>query len=226
MASLPVQFRKAPPTIVNYDWADISDGMGYKTIYAGTISKNDFTTSGGILSTESFYSQNVLSASGANVNATYGKHHEQNFDSEINKNLTLKGNAIFQIPMGVESRDGGGTDFVFYPNVIIKQVKDGVETKIATASGAQVYTTASLTTYEREVAYFTIGGELPRTILRKGNKLRLTIEWWGRTNSTGGSYVMIAHDPANRYQCDFDNKDWIVDNRTDLIFYMPLEIDL
>jgi hypothetical protein len=63
---------------------------------------------------------------------------------------------------------------------------------------------------------------IPKTLYKKGETLRLTMEGWGKMNGvTGSRWVAIGHDPANRVDTTFGTT-----NITSSILYLPTQVDI
>lgn len=221
MARLPSEFRKSSEIAVNFDFFDIANGTGINIMYPGIV--NTLGISGGILLGEQFYSAKAAVSASVNYNTGVSKKVGIDCDFDLNKTLTLKGKTLINFAGGVECTHGGGGSYHFFGQAILKKVKDGVETEVLTLSGAVINQT--LGSGGTRFFYDAIGGTIPKTKFNKGETLRLTMELWGKTDSTGVSTTSaIGLDPQNRGTTNEDNIDF-GSNRTDSKFFMPIEID-
>lgn len=116
------------------------------------------------------------------------KGYDVDFDLSINKPITLKGNAIFNIPSQYSGNDG----HYFYV-VRVRKWDGSAETEIANGTSTTVTWAGGVMNHAKCV---TIKFAIPLTRYKKGETLRITLEGWG--DSTGASYLATYHDPANR----------------------------
>lgn len=225
MARLPSEFRKSTDFNISFDFFDLADGTGVKTMYAGQTNSNNVI--GGVILGTQFYSSKVMYSSSANYNTTFSKKIELDFDTNINQPITLKGRTIINFSGGIQCTHGAGGEYTLSPNVIIRKVdsNDNV-TDILEVSGA-LLTDKDLLNTNYYYIYDAITGDIPRTTFNKGDKIRLTCELWGKTSASGVSTTsFIGTDPQNRQATNEDELTFASTDRSDTVWLMPIEIDV
>ena len=196
--------------IVSYDFINFSSGTGTINLYAGnSIDKK-------LLSNVTYYSNSILT-SGTEAGTTLTKKIDIDFDVFINKPLTIEGITIVNIPSRYTFLNGvyAGSGKIV---ARLRQWDGSTETEIAnneaTGSGNNVITYKML----------SIDLTIPKTHYKIGDTLRLTIEGWIKTNTSGssGCSVAVAHDPMNR-TTGWDTSGVVPSKLT---FQMPVRIDV
>lgn len=203
---IPVIYRnQGEGSVASYDWIDLADGLGYVTLYGATAN----ISGAGILTKNTLYSDKI--GTDYTVGGGWAKISQINFDSIINKPLTIRGKTLINVPIA-------GNHFVAdtgagYIHAYLRKVTSGTTVEIANLSTAHIKTTHAFMTL--------INLETPLTLFKKGDTLRLTVEVWGSDGGTG--IISIGHDPKNRYDANlqFANTD-----NTQLVLNLPVVIDL
>ena len=183
MAYDPNKFKSASPILINYNYTDISDGTGIQVLYGATTQQDATKTY--VLSKESVYSNDITTTDTIS-SGTFTKELDLDFDlSTFNISKRIKGTAVITASMKVTA--SGATSYAYY----LARIKKN-DTTIATGQSQTIGATAG-TNYET----MTTKIELPTTTnFEKGDVLRVTVEVWANTTSTGS--IWIAHDPMDR----------------------------
>lgn len=168
----PQPYTTASPVLVNYNWADVQSGVGYRVYYL--IESEDDTGTDYHLTTQTDYSNSVS----VTVNAS-------TFDEDFDLTMfalpqELEGTALISLPIKV----GSGTS----PEITVELYKwDGSSETII--GSAVVFDTAADTA---KMLYFNY--DIPYTHFSVGDVLRLRLKIVQSSAVT--AYVGI--DPANR----------------------------
>jgi len=208
---VPVVYRKSTPLTRNVDFIDVVTGKGFQTFFAGKIS-------GAILTSFVFNSNHSSGGSYTHftptAGATFEKDLDMDFDTEtLSLPLTVDGSAILDVAIG---NDSGSTNTFTVFVVGRISIWDGTtETLIGTAEG-EAYTFDQLSA-SASAERTGVQIPLPRTIIKKGESLRLGVEVWTK-DATGGT-AHLNHDPAGK---EIDNES------TDTIMKLtiPIKLDL
>lgn len=179
------------PNFASYDFFDLVTGIGYKTFYAGDVNSTSGSeiVSDKVLRTNDFYADVGFTMSGA-AGAHDNKAYEINFDLPIEKQFTIKGRAVANVPILYQLNGTGPVQCTIKGSIY--KVTDGTESVIA--SGAtyhiQVITDSAGTNWPSAVEM-----TLPKTTLKVNDLLRLKVE----TTAPGADRATaVIHDPKNR----------------------------
>jgi len=212
-----------PGTIASYDFEDIATNTGIVKFYAGN------TSGGAILSNNEFWSLASYTSNTFNTpNIISGTLIiDKDFDVLFNRQSVIRGKTNINVPFGVNMQHGGSQ----YRSYIIAKVRkwDGTtETEIASGQ-SPIFAGQGIDTI---TAMFCIEVDIPSTIIKAGEYLRLTIEQYaggpGATANAHGIYF-FAHDPKGRDVTFWSDTDygWAGDGvSTILTFPVPFRIDL
>jgi hypothetical protein len=193
--TVPVLYRKSnESTLANYNYSEISEGTGVIKFY-GFSTQTDSTKAYAL-------SQNPVYSS--DVETSFSVPNGANFDlSAFNLPKTIGGTGIVNACFYV----GSGTGYL---GVILKRVRNGVETNIVTG----VYSPNKAAVGNLLI---TVPLTIPQTSFKRGDILRLRLE------ATGASCV-IAHDPQNRDGTyNKPSTDKLISK---MEFYCPFKLDL
>ena len=120
---------------------------------------------------------------------------EINFDLSVNKTLTVSGNAFINISLGISIGGGGASvsnlrvKYTFY-----KVATDGsTETAISSQIESNKVSSSS-----NSVFRLLTKVPITRTVLKKGEKLRLEVQIWGSRSVGTASSGYFYHDGSNR----------------------------
>ena len=201
---IPILYRKSSEAgVASYDFFDLASGQGIVTIYGGAV-YTGVTTKSYLLTSQTFYSDDVVtSISGASY-STATKALDIDFDMSLNRPLTIKGNAIVNIPIGIQA--GSGDTFTINANAILRRWDGTTETDIITASGA--YLSGALITGDYLRGMTAIKLNIPQTHFKAGETLRLTAEIYGDTQNGNPGTYFIGHDPLNRASTEDNPISW------------------
>jgi hypothetical protein len=179
MLGVPTNFQAVSNVLPTYNFVDIISGTGYINFYAGN------TVDLKLLSNFSYYSDKVsIDCANAVYNA-WTKVLDIDYDVIVNRPLVLKGLAIVDVPISITSNSWNS-----YVIVTLRKY-NGVETDIVTNTssadngGANIYIMKS------------IDLDIPLTIFKIGETLRLTVEGWF-ISAPGAGTLKIGCDPKNR----------------------------
>lgn len=173
---------KGESVIQSYSSADIVEGQNIITYYLGVGYNAGVKTP--IMSRNTFYSEDM------ETNATSTGTTELNFDTIIQKALTLKGEFIATIPIRVQNNAGAGTEA--YGHVTIKKIRNSTTTTIGEISG-QIYKTAVLN--NEDYPALMKGTITNQERFNIGDTLRVNIRVFGKI--AGSGYFAFGHDPMN-----------------------------
>lgn len=173
---LPSQYRKSSESVIQYDFVDQFLGVGYITIYTLGLKDstgNDYalTTNGSLIAHEE---NRFVDASSA---------IDIDYDLDINKSIVIPAvDCLFQARVQIDT--GNTTSFAFN----LKRVdSSGNEYSMGSVTSDSITGGASDEHY-----IIACRTTLTRTVLKKGDKLRLTV-----TNPTvGGSADKFYHSPS------------------------------
>lgn len=183
MAGVPPNFQAISNVLANYDFVDIVSGTGIINLYAGK------TVDVKLLSNYTFYSEPFVTRSAGNATAAYVKNIDEDFDVVVNRTLVLKGKIVVNVPMAIDS----SVNHYGYVKVILRKYSGGSETDIVSndssataATGVEVYVMKA------------IDLDIPLTVFKIGDILRITVEGYDKSTGAGTAYISIAYDPMNR----------------------------
>ena len=219
---LPVNFRKSQETAVaTYNYTDIASGTGFVIFYAGKLADSN------VLSSFTFYSDNVLEPTAALTATTYTLLNDDDYDVMFNTPRAIEGNAIITVPMGMYPT-ANDKNVTLKATVTIRKWDGTTETDIATNDGVfEINGASSATLYTKMTA---IDITVPRTSFKAGETLRLTIAFYGKVETAGNSKVWYGHDPKSRPTTDEElaasaNYTFSTDPSI-LEFHCPFKLDL
>jgi|24BtaG_2_1085350.scaffolds.fasta_scaffold02119_4 hypothetical protein len=193
-----------PPSreiLINFNWTDLSSATGY-VVYDGwgtdtsTGMIYNLLPSGNAssLSTPVSTGTDKVSTSPPSTSNTYVKLLDLDFDTtEFQLTRNIEGTAIVRIG-GFMNEIGSGTGFDSYIILKLRKWDGASETEIASVQSA----TQSI---DNDQEYsFTLPITVPLTKLKKGEFLRLTTEYWGRSTSSTEFTLRFYHDPGDDVQ--------------------------
>jgi|ETNvirnome_2_130_1030620.scaffolds.fasta_scaffold04426_4 hypothetical protein len=189
----PTPFTTASPLLVNFDYTDISSGVGfeeYNFMQVENSAGDDY-----LLSPDTPYSSEEVRMYQASESFTpFSIRLDDDYDlTEFTINRTAKGTGIINIDT-IQFGSGGNSAKHYF---IVKVRKwDGVtETDIATAQSET--RTYSGNYASQKLLSFPI--VIPETQFVVGETLRVTIEFWARVEGHAATIGMdYGTDPANR----------------------------
>lgn len=177
-------FRKqSEGVIASYNYTDLASGTGYITYYAGKLIDRN------ILSSNTFYSfPPTTTIDMAGTGNT--KRIDYDFDVLFNTPQTIKGLGIVNVPIAVNPAAASASNG--YVIAKLRKWDGATETEIVSNTSSTLSSTGSGYVYRMT----SIDLDIPQTLIKKGEYLRLTIEVWG-AGGANPSYVRLGHDPMN-----------------------------
>ena len=228
--------------LVNYDYFDIAEGVGYVVYYGLKGNDGEY-----LLSTNSsIYSEEICIAIDQSVATTATKYFDFDFDLTFNRPKNIKGVIMANIPIGMSAKPGAGASFEFYAIVKAYHYDSSTETLLATGTSRTVVVT-TLDDDAREHHSMIAACRMDVTALRhfkKGEILRFTVEGWFKTTeaSAKNSYLLIGHDPKNRqykegtsagttlvniaFANELNSGGTVTYQNTQMIFHVPFVLDI
>jgi hypothetical protein len=210
--------------LVNYDYSDISEGIGYNTYYGS------LTTNGSALITPSkVYSESIHSQTRvASLETAFTKYEEFDFDITFNMPKNVKGKIIINVPIGVSNDDGATRDYYGRIDVDIYHYDGSTETQIgSTATGIE---------FKWEITDGNIGSSIASCMVdaslkhfKKGETLRFTIKAYFKAQAVGYTCnVGIGHDPTSRTDATLENTtdEAVISGATIMSFTVPYVLDI
>ena len=218
--TLPRTFRKSRDNILaSFSFTDLASGTGFVT-YNGFNSEDSNGLDFHLTEKSTGFSQVVgqtIDLSGS------GTAFDLDFDtSTFNLPRTIEGEAIVTLGCGLESlvTTGGRATIT----VKIRKWDGSTETEIVSVTSATDILTVTAGNNEQELLVIPL--TVPRTLIKKGELLRLTIIIeYTKVGGSGDGRVILGHDPKDR---DFDkltpssNKN----HTTSIIFEAPFRINI
>ncbi len=180
--------------LANYDFTDISTGVGTIIYYAG---EHGGISGAYILSRNTFYSDRLEVLRTSFGDSTHQLASDIDFDlSPFVLPQTIKGKAIINIPFGHKTTTN--LTLNSYINCILKKVdSSNAETNIIQRSGAiMLFAYSAGGGTKTDMA--TISLEIPETFYKVGETLRITFEQWGWADTNNAADYFFGCDPKNR----------------------------
>ena len=202
---LPEDYRKSPPFVVTFDFVDIVTGTAYINLNLALTVEDE--TDKYVLTNLSLYSDRVLTVVSASpaVTNVFELIQEIDFDVVLNQPLTLNGNVLISVAVGMG--EGDDDAYAEYIHAKLRKIPvGGSETEIADARGSD-YAKGAGGAGSVETAVDAISIPVSNVQLKTGETLRLTLEQWGKSSGqpvTG--YWYIGHDPKGRAVSAKDDK--------------------
>jgi|TARA_Y100000296_G_scaffold17864_1_gene21121 hypothetical protein len=176
--------------LANYSYGDITAATGTLTFYGARAG----TGPSYILTANLLNSEPVGESAVIQDIAGPQTIFDIDFDTVINKQLVIRGTTIVNIPIA-GSTGGAGPTYNVIITAKIRQWDGATETDIVSADST-TWNINLTTTYR----YMAIPLNIPQTIIKRGNTLRLTVIYTAtRAGGAGaGGTGAVAYDPANR----------------------------
>lgn len=182
--------KSQEPLLINFDWQDFASGTGIVEFYLGLT--HETTADSYVLSSSKFTSAGTTPVLSTNVDyyTSYTKVGDYDFDSSpLNLPRIMNGTAIISIP--AELTKAAGLECYVYLIIKLRKYDGTTEEEVASVTtGTMAFGNESWLTSQFSV---------PRTKLKKDDRIRLTIEVWGRNTDSGndGTFT-IGVDPNGR----------------------------
>ena len=234
---VPIVYRTGGENIASYDAIDILEGTGSVKFYGGGLA-----ISGGTVQyrldrktfncsvTAGDASPGPTTQKTTQVSATstsYAKLIDYDFDSAaVNQPIVLSGTMLSNIPISMTISNDAGTEPIAYVVMRLRKLDtDGsTETEIVSTTSEDVQVSNSPMADQ----YFAFQSAVPTTVFKKDEKIRITIELWGkRAAGTGTCYFRIGHDPQGGAVTAVANSvAGFAAGFTEMEFYLPFKIGL
>jgi len=187
----PLPFSTVSPKLVNYSFLNTLEASGTLDFYAGSGIN---TTESYILRTTTFPSNTIeINTSSPTLTQDFVLKKEVNYDLEFKTGQVVNGVGLVTLGWGIS----GNASAVIYGQMIVDliRVRDAAETIIGTAtSGILEKNGVGYTTTQS-----TLFLSLTRTILKRGDSLRLSVKAYLKNNTgTFGASIVFGQDPENR----------------------------
>lgn len=196
--AIPTIFaQKVAPFLASYDWIDFAEGSGSVKFYGFAVNLSAGLSY--VLNRETAYS----TTSGYNGSAdrrdnnnyhtstnTTGKIIDLDMDTlAFNTARLVGGTCLLNVPWSLGFEDTASKGTFHLVAVIKKLATDGTtETDLLTLTSNTLGNTAAgsnATSYSN--VYFTLKGEIPKTKISLGEKIRITLEFYVDTLAVGKS---------------------------------------
>ena len=201
------KFTTASPILASYSYTDIADGTGIITLNGSNV--EDSAAVDFILSTNTYYTEDVLTQANQGNPADFTKVLDINFDlSAFNSVRTIKGTAHFTIS---ESLLYAGQNCDSYLILKVRKYDGSTETDVASVQTQRLDTDGAGTYYKTHICEL----EIPETIYAVGDVLRITVEAWVKG---GSGTIDVHHDPQGATVGTLKTTQFISD--------IPFKIDL
>ena len=182
--------------LVNYDWIDIADGLGYVEYYGAVGDNGELLVTPKVL-----YSEEICKfIASQTVGETPAKYFDLDFDLTFNLPKNVYGKIYVNVPIGA-SATSTNTDGMNYYVICKAYHYDGTtETLLGTGTsrtaGTNIATGAVSYTSMTALCICDVASI---THFKKGETLRITVEGWFSIDSgTVSADLMIGTDPMNR----------------------------
>ena len=201
--------------IASYDFNDIISGVAYEVFYLGNTKED--TTISYVLSPNSFYSNDVeIEENIAPNTASFTLVKDIDFDVVLGIPRIIEGVAILSIPMKFYISGGAGHVTGYYI-AKLRSYDGSSETEIASAQSE-----SNNSTDGTNIKIHTVHMVVPKTSLKVGDTLRLTLELYLK-NAHGSNQgtLYVGCDPKNREGDNFG-----AGEVTEAVLHLPFKPDL
>lgn len=218
---IPIQ---ASPSIVSYNYTDISDGTG--VIVFNGASHREASTTALYLTTATPYSSSVVVSGSAVPGTATAQVLSANFDIIFNRPQRIKGQAYLNVTFGGTGNAGTGTPTIFISGGSLQNST----TSETMASIGNLNNQGIDLSFPSEGTYSKqLNIELDMTgttyHIKQDDVLRLNVQVWGTTTGSRAiSYGGIGADPADRN--DPDGLTIADADTTQMVLYLPFMVDV
>jgi len=154
-------------------------------------------------------------------NATFQKIMDLDFDTTtFNNPRTISGRFYLNLHGGIYALGGGKVASLY----IIAKVRkwDGAsETDLVTVTSNTVASSGAT----QNIVKFAMLGDIPQTLIKKGETLRLTLELWGKEAGGTEYHLGVCGDPADAAVDVLINGLAWAAGTTRIVFAVPYKID-
>ena len=205
--AVPINYRRSNEQVIaSYDYYDLGEGTGIKTLYGAKLALSG--------STLYLLTPNEAVLSSTAMTTTGEGTVTMNFDlSPFNMPKIVTGTAYFSAPLANSAAGGTGSKLW----VQVQKVSEGVVSNVSSeVQGANLYGNSA---HSMEFIPITVN----RTHFKKGDILRLVVKL---ICGVGGGTAETTHDPAGRDGTDLTSATTAPVISTKMRLYMPFLVDL
>lgn len=182
----------------NYSWVDVADATGY-ILYefwashpntgSTTYNLTPFASMSSLISTKN---SGVLDFNtGTKSNTVAANYIDLDFDSTpFNLPRTIKGDAIIRLSASISEIDPG-SGYQAIPTIKFRKWNGATETEIASCDGYILYCDTDAT------ESWTLKCTIPQTHFKKGDMLRITIQFSSWVDSPGSYQLNVGFNPRD-----------------------------
>jgi hypothetical protein len=191
-------FAQRQEILVNYDYFDVADGVGYQIYYGAKGDNGEYI----VTTTNQIHSEELKTATETQSIATsFTKYIDMDFDLTFNTPRNIKGDVLMSVPIGIAAESAVLQGFEFYCVGKVVHYDGSTETTLATGTSR----TISVSIETDGKSYACINALLKANVstmqhFKVGEILRFTIEGWYKTTegSATDASIGIGHDPTDR----------------------------
>jgi len=200
-------------SIQSYDFIDVSTGQAFVVYYGSDCSDGTY-----LMLIDQVYSENKYTRADI-TSGNYTKLIDIDFDIYFKFPKIIEGTTVVNVPFNIYC--DANNQVWGKCRAVIKRVNlDSTEENLVTTSYSTELTRTSTGDSSQMMA---LKATIPRTKIKGGEYLRLTIEGWGK-QAGGTCKVSVGHDPKNREVTSlFDSSN---DVPTILMFPVPFVVDV
>jgi len=178
-------FRGGKGRLASYNYVDLVTGRSYNKLYIGTASGDDAVV-GYVASFQAFDSNDFSTEQSCSA-ADWVQKTDFDFDLIVNRPFTISGTFIASFSMGAKKNTQTTEVRVW---VRVRKYSGTTETELALGKSEEESTTDTNGSGWRKA----VTDEISNTGFKAGDKLRITVELWGKANA---GWVYMSHDPGN-----------------------------
>jgi|TARA_R100000501_G_C2616774_1_gene110292 hypothetical protein len=228
--------KKEERALANYSFSDIAAGDSVVVFYGGNFLEED-NISGNILSNQTFYSSQIAQKIYSVRIDNNTKLMEKNFDLTFGSTNIVNGNVNVNVPISMgDAQPGAETQTVHMSGQLILYHVDTAGTE--TSLGEKLTDTLAKELGDNEQFGHIIFARFPVTKqkFKPNEKMRLSVNLWGRNVTDRQKVWGIGNDPQNRNDIGLSTdvppsteQAWkAFDDATDtnLLVQVPFEVDV
>lgn len=180
---LPVKYREGEAQNTNFSFSEVVSGRGIIQLYLVNFVNAIYQLTETVIYAENNGTRKIATES-----------FDLDFDIDIIKPMTIEGLGSFTFGAAIKNQSGGANaaDVDFTIKIV----------KVDAASAETVLFTSATITFDWDLAgsaekseRFSVSLDIPNTILKKGEKLRINVSSDALPTN---SHVFFLHDPKNR----------------------------
>ncbi len=183
VTTLPLKRIRGGSVLTSFSYIDIVQGKAITNMYAGDATTNNF------LSTERFYSNNIVTSATGNPDAAA---IDMDFDSTFGLPRVVEGIALVQVPISVVV--GTANTHTCKVTVYVRKWNGTTEIELVNKQSDTITQAGSGTTSK----IVCVELDIPKTRFRSGESLRLTCVVNRGGSPATSCTVYLGHDPKDR----------------------------